>query len=65
MPDYIKRGRWLYGVASRVEDETLSALIEDYAHRMIREGNCGNGATALQTMQITSDTGEPHEYFIC
>jgi hypothetical protein len=55
----------LYGVASRVEDETLSALIEDYAHRMIREGNCGNGATALQTMQITSDTGEPHEYFIC
>jgi len=65
MPDYIKRGRWLYGVASHVEDETLSALIEDYAHRMIREANCSHRATPLPTILITGDTGEPHEHFVC
>lgn len=35
MPDYLKRGLWLRGVAQHIDDELLAALLATYADRMI------------------------------
>lgn len=35
MPNYNKRALWLRGVARRLEDQALAALLNDHADRMI------------------------------
>lgn len=35
MPDYVKRGLWLRGVARHLDDQAISGLLDQYADRMI------------------------------
>jgi hypothetical protein len=65
MPDYIKRGRWLRGVAFHLEDETLSALLRDCADRMIDVAHSNNRTPRLQIIQENRQPGELDEYSVC
>jgi hypothetical protein len=64
MPDYMKRGRWLHGVARHLEDETLSMLLRDYADRMSYAAQSGNQPSRLRITQ-ERQTGELDEYSVC
>ncbi len=35
MPNYVKRGLWLRGVARHLEDQAIASLLDDYADRMM------------------------------
>jgi hypothetical protein len=65
MPDYIKRGRWLRGVARHLEDETLSALLRDCADRMSYAAQSGNRPARLWITQDNRQTGELDEHSVC
>lgn len=51
MPNYLKRGLWLRGVARRLEDEVLAALLESHADRMIHRSDPGATFNDLRNMK--------------
>lgn len=66
MPDYVKRAIWLHGVARRLDDEALAALLETYADKLIRKAGCDAAPTALRIARPESSArGDRHEHIIC
>jgi hypothetical protein len=51
MPDYLKRGRWLHGVARRIDDETLAALLGHCAERMIEKARSDDHPSAFRHLR--------------
>lgn len=61
MPNYIKRGIWLHGVASHLENRTAAHLLHGYADQMIDRAEVDR-STPPPGISASTNTGECHEY---